>query len=375
MRIATEIGWGHKTGGARRVAFRVLQEIAALRPSYQLPVYCNTFQQGLAGTTAIEQQVLSCPASIPQTVWDQFIFPHWAVPRSNRLQKPDLIHHTNNMVSFFGHTPVVVTIHDMTPFLIPETFRCLHGFYQRAYFRYAAQKAARIITVSESSKRDICRILGVVEERVTVAPLAVDQEALTPPGQEARQAYFAEQGIDQPFILYVGAIHPRKNLGRIIGAFANLKKEKGIPHKLVIVGAKRWMADKLFAGVDCQAIVDQLIFPGVVDDRDLASLYAGCDAFVWPSLYEGFGLPILEAMHCGAPVITSNCSSMPGVAADAALLVDPTKQQEIQEALWKVLDDRSFAQELAKKGRKRAAEFSWRKTAEIVLKVYEEILL
>lgn len=373
MRIAAEIGWGQKEGGARRVAIKTLLEMVKINPDHQYLVYSNTNHEVL-NKTIIRQIQLSSSHYIPQILWDQIIFPHFLVPLTNNRFKPDVIHHTNNVVSCWGSTPSVATIYDMTPFIIPEFFVRSHAAYQRAYFRFAAKKAAKIITVSENSKRDICRILKVDEEKVIVIPLASDfGEASTLPALPSVDL-ISRFNIRTPFVLYVGAIHPRKNVPRIIEAFNLLKQDKKIPHQLVIAGSLRWKKDHLFGHSSFNLVRDHIVFTGRVSEAELVSLYRNCDAFVWPSLYEGFGLPVLEAMSLGAPVVTSNCSSLPEVAGDAAVLVDPYNVMEIANAIWMILDRRSFAEDLRKKGIKRAAEFSWKKTAEKVLNVLESVV-
>jgi glycosyltransferase involved in cell wall biosynthesis len=314
---------------------------------------------------------MPAPFIIPQTIWDQFLFPHLFVPRANQRQRPDLIHHTNNIVSFFGRTPVVVTIHDMTPFLIPEASRGAHGAYQRLYFEYASKKAARIITVSENSKKDICSILKVREDNVAVVPLAVDfSYSVT---QRVREMAGLRQRFDlkENFILYAGNNHPRKNVGRVVRAFRRLQKKHGIPHKLVLAGLNRWVDLPELKG---DGAMKDIICPGLVQDLELTALYSYCDLFVWPSLYEGFGLPVLEAMSFGAPVVTSNTSSLPEVVGDAAVMVDPYSVEAICEGMRQVIANSEFADHLRRKGRARARYFSWQKSAELTYKVYQSVL-
>jgi len=373
MKIASEIGWGHKAGGARRVAIRVLQELEKSHPNDEFITYSNTRFNDL-DSLSIKQEVIPTPSFCPQTIWNQFVFPHIVVPLRNRRYRPDIIHYTNNIVSYpLGKIPAVVTIHDMTPFVISETFRHAHGAYQRAYFRYAAKHAAKIITVSQHSSEDICRLLNVPEKKIIVAPLAVDNDYHVIHNKKTSALLFEKIGVKGPFILYVGAVHPRKNLARLINAFAKLKETKGIPHKLVVAGTFRWLSKKVLTDSQFKRVETDVVFADGLSDSELACLYSACDLFVWPSLYEGFGLPILEAMTCGAPVVTSNCSSMPEVAGDAALLVDPSSEQEISDAMWRVIDDKELARKLRVLGKKRAQQFSWEKTAEKVYKVYQSL--
>lgn len=371
MRIAIEIGWGHKAGGARRVTINTLLEMVRLQPDHQYVVFSNCRHAQL-NNTMIVQNTLKCPPLIPQAVWDQFLFPHLAVPMATNKFKADAIHYTNNIVSYWGKTPAVVTIHDMTPFILPETFIHWHGVYLRSCFRFAVNKAAKIITVSENSKADICRILKVNEEKIVVIPNAAmlentDDDAGTINLQE-------KFGITRPFLLYVGAVHPRKNVGRLIEAYAQLKTSKGIPHQLVIAGALRWQADKSIQTEALKKVKDDIVFTGRVNDNELISLYQNCDLFVYPSLYEGFGLPVLEAMSQGAPVVTSNVSSLPEVAGDAAILINPEDTNDLAQGIWNILSNQELADQLREKGKKQANQFSWEYTAKKVLEVLESVV-
>jgi len=373
MKIAAEIGWGHKAGGARRVAINTLLEMARLRPDNRYLVCSNSRHQEF-DNTAVLQKLLTAPLLIPQVIWDQLFFPHIAVPLAVRGFRPDVIYYTNNIVSCWGRIPAVVTIHDMLPFVLPESFTYLHGAYQRSYFRLAVKKAVKIITVSENSKDDICRILRVAEKKVVVIPNGAKISERGGSGADAMDNLQTKFNITKPFILYVGAIHPRKNVGRLIEAYYRLKMSKGIPHQLVIAGSLRWKWKETIQVDALDKIREHIIFTGEVYDSDLTDLYSNCDVFVYPSVYEGFGLPVLEAMSFGAPVVTSNTSSLPEVAGDAAVLVDPEDIHEISQGIWKILDKPEFAGELREKGENRAARFSWSNTAQKVSEVLESVV-
>lgn len=334
-----------------------------LEPGNRYLLYANSPQPSLPPT--IQQQVLAAPIGIHQVLWDQFLFPHAAVPHRLRRDRPDVVLHTNNLVPVPKQGPRVVVIHDMTPFLLPGSFHRAHRLYQQWYFRRAALSCERIVTVSENSKRDICGILGVPGEKVVVAPLASnlanDSSAAASINLKARF------GLAKPYVLYVGAIHPRKNVGRIIRAFARLKIDQGVPHQLVIAGAKRWMPTDTAVAKPIECISDDILFTGAVSDNELVALFRNCDVFVYPSLYEGFGLPVLEAMSLGAPVVTSNCSSLPEVAGDAALIVNPLDEEQIGGAIGELLENRSLAARLRERGLQRATLFSWEQHARIML--------
>ncbi len=356
-------------GGARRVAMSVLRAMAHLHPENRYWVATNTRQSALDGV-AVEQILRPCPSWLPQVVWDQLIFPVWSIPRAAQKLKPDVALFTNNYLSPSMRVPTAVFIHDMTPFVLPDSFKAAHSAYQRAYFRYAARHADKVLTISASSRSDILRILEIPEDKVVVVPLASDLRQrvgcleLTPNAK-------ANWSINGPFILYVGAIHPRKNVGRLIRAFAELKTRRDIPHQLVIAGALRWMADGL--DIDDSEISRQIVFTGKVSDEELAALYGACAVVVYPSLYEGFGLPVLEAMSFGAPVVTSNVSSIPEVAGDAAVMVDPYDIAAIADGIAAVIEHPERAAQLKAAGIARAAQFSWDRTANEVLAVLKAL--
>lgn len=372
MKISADIGWGHKFGGARRLAIKTLMAMSRISPKNEYLAYSNSAHADLTGT-AVHERVFPAPRYVPQSVWDQFVFPHAVFPEAVRRDNPDVIYFTNNIMSF-GRlpAPAVVSILDMTPFVIPGSYRYLHGAYQRMYFRYAVKAARKIITISESSKKDICRFLDVDGEKVTVIPLASDIALNKDQDGAVMDALRAKFALEGRFILYVGAVHPRKNIFRLIEAFGTVVSS-GQPHSLVIAGSIRWGSSQLSPEKIRRQYGGRVIFTGGMGDKELASLYSNCDVFVYPSVYEGFGLPVLEAMSLGAPVVTSRVSSMPEVAGDAALFVDPYDTGNIAAAIMKILESPDLAEDLRKKGFARASRFSWETTASKVLEVLESV--
>ncbi len=359
MRLVIEINWSQNDGGARRVAANVTR-LLAQRQEWELCVLTNAPNSLFSGA-AVDQRVLRAPPFMPQVLWDQFFFPHLLVPLLLRRLRPQLSLFTNNLMPIWGAGRAIVIMHDLTPFVIPETYYAVHGLYQRWYMRRAARRAAHIITVSEHSKSDILRILGVAETNVSVIRLGAD---LPKPAPASGPDLPVEWGIDDlPFVLYVGALHPRKNLGRLLAAFVQIKTQLSIPHRLVIVGAARWKRTHALDDALSGPYGDDIIVAGQVDDGTLAHLYRCCDVFVYPSLYEGFGLPVLEAMSMGAPVVTSEGSALAELAGDAALLVDPHDVTSIRDGIAAVISDSALRETLRAKGLERAAEFSWERTA------------
>lgn len=301
----------------------------------------------------------------------KFLWPNFTLPGKAAAEGFDLVHCTTpyGTLRNTGYKKII-TIHDVTPLLFSETHGRMNVWHHRFVLPAILKQADHIITVSEASKADIVRCFKVPEEKVTVTLLAADRvfkpaPAGIPGGDIAT--------LPRPYILNVGTLEPRKNLAGLLRAFAAARR-KGLQHTLVITGARGWGNSPLAALVDELALNDAVIFTGFVDDNDLPHLYKGADFFVYPSLYEGFGLPILEAMGCGTPVITSNVSSMPEVAGDAALLVDPRSGSELTAAMLRLAGDGGLRTGLREQGIIQAARFSWDKTAQDTLAVYRKVL-
>jgi glycosyltransferase involved in cell wall biosynthesis len=268
---------------------------------------------------------------------------------------------------------VVATIHDICYEFFPRFFSRSEVIQYRAGIRWTARHARRVITISDNSKRDIVTTYGVSPEKVDVTYLGVDLRRFNPSvAPNTLDATLAKYGITKPYLLAVGNLQPRKNLVRLIDAFVHLKRKRSdLPHSLVLVGKATFRHDDVFKRVRDHGLDSRVIFTGYVPDEDLAALYVGADVFVYPSLYEGFGLPVAEAMACGTPVLTSNRSSMPEVARDGAVLVDPEAARSITDGLLKILTNARFAATLSRRGVLRAQGFTWERTARATLAAFE----
>jgi glycosyltransferase involved in cell wall biosynthesis len=270
----------------------------------------------------------------------------------------------------------VVTIHDLVSFLFPETVPRKYSLYMRLMTRLAVRSADRIIAVSRATKVDLERVLGVSPDKIVVIHEAVGPEFAGPHPPEAVAAAVARYGLRQPYILFVGNLEPRKNLARLIDAFAELRRRTpaGSPRpQLALVGTPAWLHGGIFRTVEAHGLGDDVVFTGYVPLEDLPRLYAGAACFAFPSLYEGFGLPMLEAMAAGAPVVASRAGSVPEVAGDAALLVDARVPSELADAIESVLGDAVLRERLVARGRVRARGFHWETVARQTLAVYEAV--
>lgn len=268
----------------------------------------------------------------------------------------------------------VITIPDMIAFKFPHFYSPDLEFpkFLRRYLPKVAKQAKKIITISESSRRDILDILPLHPEKIVVTALAANERYKPITDAEIIRQTKSKYGISGEYICYLGTLEPRKNLPGLIKAHAKLRG-KSLSHSLVLLGEKGWLYEDVFIAILNLKLGRNVIVPGYVPDEDLPALLSGADLFVYPSFYEGFGLPVLEAMSCGVPVITSNTSSLPEVTGDAAILVDPDDVDQLAGAMEKVLSDVSLKEELRRKGLERAKQFSWEKTAKETLRVYEEV--
>ncbi|NMB90815.1 MAG: glycosyltransferase family 4 protein, partial [Chloroflexi bacterium] len=267
----------------------------------------------------------------------------------------------------------VVTVHDAFPCVRPQTSTALERLLYRYWLPVALGQAGAVITVSAQSQADILRYYALPAEKVTVIPIARDPR-FCPLPPEAVRPVLERHHIRGAYILYVGSLQPRKNLLRLLAAYRRLRAWSP-GWRLVIVGARNYRQSiPVVAAIQDLGLEEWVQFTGFVEEEDLPALYNGADLFVFPSLYEGFGLPPLEAMACGVPVVTSNVSSLPEVVGDAALLVDPYQEEQIYTAMRRVLEDPQLAEDLRHKGLQRAARFTWQRMAEETLAVYREVL-
>jgi glycosyltransferase involved in cell wall biosynthesis len=270
-------------------------------------------------------------------------------------------------------TKKVITLCDVFPLSFPGYSAKLENLIYKYWLPKIVPKLDKVITISHHSKKDICEYLTMPESKISVTQLATDAR-FRPLPDKIVTPVLSQHHLEEPYILYVGSIEPRKNLVRLLKAFAQTNKK--LPQfKLVIVGARNyWKSSPVAETVKEFSLQDQVVFTGYIPDEDLPAIYNGAYLFCFPSLYEGFGLPVLEAMACGTPVITSNTSSLPEVAGDAALLVDPYQVEDIATGMENVLENPSLTLELKTKGLERAKQFTWEKTARETIKVYQEIL-
>ncbi len=354
--------------------------------------YTLELARHLALASAADQFELVSPFPFDTTVSDGESFPdnlrlvraevgslgrRWfavGLPLLLRRSAADLFHGTNYEVPLWGATPSVLTVHDLSLLLHPETHEARLVRRGRRRLPLMARAASLIITPSESVRAELAEHLGVRPSKTVAVPEA-PREVFRPAPEDEAMEVRRRLGVEDEFLLFVGTVEPRKNLTTLVAAFAEVLHSTELRPQLVIAGGEGWLTNELHERVERSGVKDRLRFTGYVTDEDLRALYSSCRAFVYPSLYEGFGLPPLEAMACGAPVVTSPVPSVTEAAGrDAARVVEPTDMGGLARELVGLLTDESERRRLSALGRERASRFTWERTARATLEVYEEAL-
>lgn len=306
----------------------------------------------------------------PPVVWK-----HLALPVALAADRVDLFHSPTGTLPLLAPCPTVVTVHDLFADLHPEWFAAGVGARLAAVQCRAARSARLVVAVSPNTARDVTQVYGVPEDRVRVVPNGVSLDVFTPtaPTDERLESVTRRLGVRRPFVLCVGSLMPWRNAPRLLEAVALLRGRWGLPHELLFVGRDIWGTDPT-AGIARQRGWGWAHFAGYVDDADLPSLYHAADVMAYPSLYEGFGIPPVEALACGTPVVASTAGSLPETLGDAALLVYPTDVRALAGALRTAIEDTAVRTRLRARGLKIAGRYTWQAAAEATVQVYREAL-
>jgi len=318
------------------------------------------------------------PSGLPYPLWEQLVLPLWV--HQDRLE---LLHCLANTapIALPRHIKLVITVHDVM-YLLPSAVlsaskvlrQQLGTFYRRMVVPGVARRADRIIAVSEFSKREIAEYLNIIPDRIRVIHEGIDPHFGSLAGAIALPPkQIGGEDLESPFILALGAGDPRKNTLAVIRVYASRWRELPNREQLVIVGLRDWRSSAAYGLVRQLGLDKRVLFAGYVSEELLAWLYTSSRCFLYPTLYEGFGFPVLEAMACGAPVIASDCTSVSEIAGDAAILVDPSSEESIGNALVRLLQDEPLRRQLIQQGRARVQKFDWQDTAQKMRGVYAEL--
>lgn len=300
--------------------------------------------------------------------WDQLTYPIVA-----KKHGADLLHQPCFSAPFLFKGPIVITIHDLISMLFPENIPFASRMFYSKWMPITYGKATQIITVSQSTKNDVVRLLQIPPEKITVIPLAVEEKYQKSLAKSEIERVKEKYKMKGEYILHVGTLEPRKNLHFLISVFAKLIQDnKNDNLNLVIVGKKGWYFEGLFELVKKEGLENRVTFTGYVDDEDKPAIYQGAKMFAFPSLYEGFGLPPLEAMASGVPVISSNTSSMPEVVGDAGILLNPKDEKDWIEAITLVNTNEPKRKGMTEANKIQIEKFNWEKTAQKTIEIYEK---
>jgi len=296
-------------------------------------------------------------------------------PRLLRQMNAGLYHGLGFVAPLRPPCPTVVSVMDLSFITQPQAHKRFNRAYLSWLCRASCRRAKRVIAISEWTKRDIVQHFGVPADRVDVTPLGVNHEHFKPASQETIAAFKQQHNIGESAVFYLGSVEPRKNLSRLVEAFALLNAQQpALNAQLFIGGNLAWKYDEVLAGIQQRGLSEHVKLIGRVSDDDLPKWYSACALMAYPSLYEGFGLPPLEAMACGAPVVTSNVTSLPEVVGDAGITVDPTDVPALAEAMSRVLCDAGLRNDLRLKSLQRAAQFTWQRTAVLTIECYRNAI-
>ena len=365
MRIGLETSAQYVDRGGTATYVRQLADSLAAHPELTIEVFAARVPQTTRKTLLSRLGTLR-----RDLLWSQVSLPIQADRRG-----VDVLHLTGGAIPLASRCPRVVTVHDDVSVLHHREFYTPWMVqYTRTVRLRAIKRAQGIITQSEFSRQAMVQALGIAYERITVIPLGVNERFFQPLAPEALEAVRQRYELSRPYLLHVGVLSPRKNLVRLMRAYQAVRSQHAIPHQLVLAGSRGWGdAEILQARAQLDPEGKDILLLGPVTD-DLPALYRMADLVVYPSLYETFGLPPLEAMASGAPVVASNVTAVPEITGDAALLVDPTDEDALAEAIWQALSSPTRRAAMIRQGKERAAAFTWQRTAAETIKVYQQVV-
>ena len=326
---------------------------------------------GAANSRAIDGARLSpsrfdTSSPLRRILWEQIVQP-------TQLRQYDLYHALAFVAPLILSAPMVVTVYDLSYLHFPDRLSAARRWYLRAFTALTCRRARRVLAISRSTADDLSRLLGINPGKIDVTPLGYDKAAFRPLPRESIEAFRTRHSLPRRFWLFIGTLEPRKNLPMLLRVYARVPGNERLP--LLLAGGKGWMAEDIFRAIEELNLSDSVAHIGFVPAADLPLWYNCAEAFIYPSVYEGFGLPVLEAMACGTPVITSDVSSLPEVLGKAGLRLPPTDESRWTEALRTSLRDEEWLAAARTLGLERAKRFSWARTADLTLDSYRKALL
>lgn len=357
---------GYRSAGIHSYIAHLLQHLPAEAP----PDWRFHALVGASSRAAFDRVALSRSRFDTSSAWRRILWEQVGQPR--QLRQFDLYHAMAFVAPLYLKAPMVVTVYDLSFLLFPDRLSAARRWYLRNFTALTCRRALRVLAISRSTASDLARLLGVNPDKIDVTPLGYDRSVFRPLPAAAIDQFGVRQGLPSRFWLFVGTLEPRKNLVMLLQAYARLPRAQRLP--LILVGGPGWMADEVFATIEREGLQDSVRHLGFVPAADLPLWYNSAEAFLYPSIYEGFGLPVLEAMACGTPVVTADISSLPEVAGDAGLCLPPQDSERWTGTLLNIKQDQIWREEARERGLQRARRFSWERTAALTLDSYRKAL-
>jgi glycosyltransferase involved in cell wall biosynthesis len=357
---------GYRSAGIHTYIEQTLRHLPQAEPALAVTLFTRHAPADLSPAINVYSTRWPTERPIIRILWEQL-----RLPRATRQVRATILHATAFVAPIVRPCPTVITIYDLSFALFPQYFHGFNQAYLRAGTRRSARHAARLIAISDHTRRDIHRLYDVPLERIDVAYPGAD-ETLRPIDPATLDRFRHEKNLPAKYLLFLGTLEPRKNLVMLIEAFAQFKR--ACPDgRLVLAGGVGWLADEVFAAIESAGVKDSIVLPGFVKAEEKTLWLSSATAFVYPSIYEGFGLPPLEAMACGTPVIVSDAASLPEVVGEAGISIGPRDPIGWAQAMRRVWDDQPYRAELRDRGLRQSRKFTWLETARQTAETYQRL--
>jgi len=353
---------GYRSAGIHSYIDNLLRHLPTSAPAnWQFRAMVGGANRATFAGVAMRRARFDTESPLRRILWEQ-------VCQAAQLRQFDLYHALAFVAPLWLAAPMVVTVYDLSFMRYPERLSRARRLYLRRFTALTCRRARRVLAISQSTASDLSSLLHIPASKIDVTPLGYDQAAFRPLPAAEVDAFRRREGLPPRFWLFVGTLEPRKNLLMLLRAYARLPQSARLP--LILGGGKGWLADDIFATIERQGLGDCIRHIGFVPAADLPIWYNSAEAFLYPSVFEGFGLPVLEAMACGTPVLTSNASSLPEVVGSAGMTLPPDDAAVWADALKDIVSNRDWRSMARRRGLERARQFTWQRTAELTLASY-----
>lgn len=357
---------GYRSAGIHGYIHNILAHVPQLAPDdWQLTAMVGGQNHATFDNVTMQRAPLDTESPAKRIIWEQAIQPL-------QLGQYDLYHAMAFVAPMLLTTPMVVTVYDLTFMRYPERLTSARRLYLRMFTAITCRRAKRVIAISQSTADDLTALLDIPADKIDVTPLGYDTKIHFPRAKSELYDFSTLHDLPERFWLFVGTLEPRKNLVMLLNAYAKLPKTERLP--LILGGGKGWMVDEIFATIEQHGLGGEVKHIGFIPTEDLPLWYNSAEAFLYPSVFEGFGLPVLEAMACGTPVLTSNVSSLPEVAGDTGMTLPPDDEGVWIDALRQVYQDSSWRETAREQGIQRAQQFTWERTAQLTIDSYHKAM-